>query len=117
MPGPPRLLSDERLATLAGTGSDPAFAMLYRRYDGPLHGYCLSIVKNAEDARDVLQSAWMKALVALRAGSRRPGPTGAACATGASARISPTAPRAASSRPRLATAGGRRPPRCCHGLP
>ncbi|HEX8648179.1 MAG TPA: sigma-70 family RNA polymerase sigma factor [Thermoleophilaceae bacterium] len=67
----PRLLSDERLATMAGGGSDPAFAMLYRRYDGPLHGYCLSIVKNAEDARDVLQSAWMKALVALRAGSRR----------------------------------------------
>jgi RNA polymerase sigma factor (sigma-70 family) len=56
---------------MAGGGSDPAFAMLYRRYDGPLHGYCLSIVKDAEDARDVLQSAWMKALVALRAGSRR----------------------------------------------
>jgi RNA polymerase sigma factor (sigma-70 family) len=69
--GSSRLLSDERLATMAGTGSDPAFAMLYRRYDGPLHGYCLSIVKNAEDARDVLQSAWMKALVALRSQSRR----------------------------------------------
>ena len=67
----PRVLSDERLATMAGTGSDPAFAMLYRRYDGPLHGYCLSIVRNAEDARDVLQSAWMKALVALRAQSRK----------------------------------------------
>jgi RNA polymerase sigma factor (sigma-70 family) len=67
----PRLLSDERLAVMVGTGSDPAFAMLYRRYDGPLHGYCLSIVKNAEDARDVLQSAWMKALVALRSQTRR----------------------------------------------
>lgn len=66
----PRLLSDERLANLAGTGSDPAFAMLYRRYDGPLHGYALSIVKNAEDARDTLQNAWMKALVALRAQRR-----------------------------------------------
>ena len=67
----PRLLSDERLALLAGTGSDPAFAMLYRRFDGPLHGYCLSIVKNPDDARDVLQSAWMKALVALRARTRK----------------------------------------------
>jgi RNA polymerase sigma factor (sigma-70 family) len=67
----PRLLSDERLALLAGTGSDPAFAMLYRRFDGPLHGYCLSIVKNPDDARDVLQSAWMKALVALRAQTRK----------------------------------------------
>jgi RNA polymerase sigma factor (sigma-70 family) len=66
-----RLLSDERLATMAGSGSDSAFAMLYRRFDGPLHGYCLSIVKNPEDARDVLQSAWMKALVALRSQSRR----------------------------------------------
>ena len=56
---------------MAGGGSDPAFAMLYRRFDGPLHGYSLSIVKNPEDARDVLQSAWMKALVALRSGSRR----------------------------------------------
>jgi RNA polymerase sigma factor (sigma-70 family) len=65
------VLSDERLATMAGSGSDPAFAILYRRYDGPLHGYCLSIVKNAEDARDVLQSAWMKALVALRSQSRK----------------------------------------------
>jgi RNA polymerase sigma factor (sigma-70 family) len=67
----PRLPSDERLATLAGSGSDPAFAMLYRRYDGALHGYSLSIVRNADDARDVLQSAWMKALVALRAQSRK----------------------------------------------
>src|SRR3712207_6736545 len=56
---------------MAGSGSDPPSAMLARRYDGPLHGYCLSIVKNAEDARDVLQSAWMKALVALRAESRK----------------------------------------------
>jgi RNA polymerase sigma factor (sigma-70 family) len=71
VPRSPRLLSDERLATLAGTGSDPAFAMLYRRFDGPLHGYCMSIVRDAEDARDVLQSAWMKALVALRSESRR----------------------------------------------
>ena len=67
----PRLLSDERLATMVGTGSDSAFAMLYRRFDGPLHGYCMSIVKDPEDARDVLQSAWMKALVALRSQSRR----------------------------------------------
>jgi RNA polymerase sigma factor (sigma-70 family) len=56
---------------MAGSGSDSAFAMLYRRFDGPLHGYCLSIVKHPEDARDVLQSAWMKALMALRAQSRK----------------------------------------------
>jgi RNA polymerase sigma factor (sigma-70 family) len=68
---PPRLLSDERLATMAGGGSDAAFAILYRRLDGVLHGYCLSMVRNPEDARDVLQSAWMKALVALRAQSRK----------------------------------------------
>jgi RNA polymerase sigma factor (sigma-70 family) len=67
---PSRLVSDERLALLAGSGSDPAFAMLYRRYDGALHGYALSIVRNADDARDALQNAWMKALVALRAQSR-----------------------------------------------
>ncbi|HEX8064994.1 MAG TPA: sigma-70 family RNA polymerase sigma factor [Thermoleophilaceae bacterium] len=69
MLGSPRLLSDERLATMAG-GSDTAFAVLYRRYDGMLHGYCLSIVRDADDARDALQNAWIKVLVALRRQSR-----------------------------------------------
>jgi RNA polymerase sigma factor (sigma-70 family) len=65
-----KLLSDERLALLAGGGSDPAFAMLYRRYDGALHGYCLSIVRDVDEARDALQNAWIKVLVALRRGGR-----------------------------------------------
>jgi RNA polymerase sigma factor (sigma-70 family) len=65
-----KLLSDERLALLAGGGSDPAFAMLYRRYDGALHGYCMSIVRDADEARDALQNAWIKVLVALRRGGR-----------------------------------------------
>jgi len=65
-----RLLSDERLAHLAGDGSDPAFAALYRRYQSPLQGYSMSIVRDADDARDVLQNAWLKALVALRRNGR-----------------------------------------------
>jgi RNA polymerase sigma factor (sigma-70 family) len=60
------LLSDERLANLAATGSDPAFAALYNRYSGTLFAYCRSITRNADDAWDALQNAMIKVLVALR---------------------------------------------------
>jgi RNA polymerase sigma factor (sigma-70 family) len=60
------LLSDERLAQLAATGSDPAFAALYNRYSGTLFAYCRSITRNADDGWDALQNAMIKVLVALR---------------------------------------------------
>src|SRR3954470_18705393 len=68
-----RLLPDERLARLAGDGNDPAFAALHRRYDAILHGYTRSIARDADDAADALQNAWIAALVALR-GDRRSAP-------------------------------------------
>ncbi|MEA2421513.1 MAG: hypothetical protein QOF55_612, partial [Thermoleophilaceae bacterium] len=64
------LLSDERLAQLAATGSDPAFATLYRRYSGTLFAYCRSITRNSEDGWDALQNAMVKVLVALRRSER-----------------------------------------------
>ena len=67
---PFRLLSDERLARLTGEGNDPAFATLHRRYDPLLHGYTRSIARDADDAADALQNAWIAALVALRAERR-----------------------------------------------
>jgi RNA polymerase sigma factor (sigma-70 family) len=60
------VLSDERLAQLAATGSDPAFAALYNRYSGTLFAYCRSITRNADDGWDALQNAMIKVLVALR---------------------------------------------------
>jgi RNA polymerase sigma factor (sigma-70 family) len=60
------MLSDERLAQLAATGSDPAFSVLYSRYSGTLFAYCRSITRNAEDGWDALQNAMIKVLVSLR---------------------------------------------------
>src|SRR4051812_8486661 len=60
------VLSDERLATMAAAGSDPAFAALYNRYSPSLFAYCRSITRNADDGWDALQNAMIKVLVALR---------------------------------------------------
>jgi RNA polymerase sigma factor (sigma-70 family) len=64
------MLSDERLAQLAAAGSDPAFAVLYRRYSGTLFAYCRSIARNADDGWDALQNAMIKVLVSLRRAER-----------------------------------------------
>jgi len=58
--------SDERLAHLVGEASEQAFAALYERHHQALYRYCRSIVRDDTDAQDVLQSAWTRALVALR---------------------------------------------------
>jgi RNA polymerase sigma factor (sigma-70 family) len=60
-----RLLGDDRLARLAAAGNQQAFAEIYRRYHQPLYRYCLSIVRNPEDASDALQSTAAKAMGAL----------------------------------------------------
>jgi RNA polymerase sigma factor (sigma-70 family) len=65
-----RLSSDERLARLVSRGSERAFAVLYRRHHQALYRYCLSIVRDEDDAQDALQSAMTRALVALRAQER-----------------------------------------------
>jgi RNA polymerase sigma factor (sigma-70 family) len=65
-----RLLSDAQLARLAATGSTRAFAALYERHHQALYRYCLSIVRNPEDAQDALQSALGRAFAALRGRER-----------------------------------------------
>jgi len=68
---PLRALSDERLAQLVGTGDRDAFGLLYERYRAPLSRYCRSIVRNAEDAGDALQSTMLAALRSLRSQAPR----------------------------------------------
>jgi RNA polymerase sigma factor (sigma-70 family) len=58
--------SDAVLARRAGAGDDDAFEKLYIRYQPRLEAYCRSIVRHDEDARDAVQNAMTKALVALR---------------------------------------------------
>jgi RNA polymerase sigma factor (sigma-70 family) len=64
------LVGDERLALLAGGGSERAFAAVYDRYHRPLYRYCRSILRNDADAQDALQSTLAAAFAALRAGKR-----------------------------------------------
>ncbi len=58
--------SDAYLARRASAGDDDAFEKLYVRYQPRLEAYCRSIVRHDEDARDAVQNAMTKALVALR---------------------------------------------------
>src|SRR5687767_10932442 len=65
-----RLLSDERLAKLATKGDRAAFGVVFDRYHRELYRYCLSLLRNPEDASDALQSAMMRALNALEGETR-----------------------------------------------
>jgi RNA polymerase sigma factor (sigma-70 family) len=70
LPLPLRLLGDERLARLVGSGHEEAFTILYQRHHQALYRYCRSLVGAEADAQDALQSAMTGALVALRGGRR-----------------------------------------------
>lgn len=60
-----RLLSDRALGDRVVSGDRRAFAELFRRYQQPLYGYCVSILGNQEDSADALQNTMAKALKAL----------------------------------------------------
>jgi len=62
--------ADEELALLVAEASESAFAALYERHCQPLYRYCRSIVRDDVDAQDAFQTAWARALVALRRGQR-----------------------------------------------
>lgn len=65
LPRAERLLSDELLAKLCGSGSGRAFAALYERHHQAIYRYCRSILRNDHDAQDALQSTMMRAYGAL----------------------------------------------------
>jgi RNA polymerase sigma factor (sigma-70 family) len=65
-----RHAADDRLVTLTRGGSERAFAEIMRRYQRPLHYYCLQMV-GAARAEDAVQQTFMQAFVALRDGERR----------------------------------------------
>jgi RNA polymerase sigma factor (sigma-70 family) len=57
--------TDERLARRAARADERAFAAIFRRYNQEIYRFCLSILGNAEDARDAMQNTMVKALQAL----------------------------------------------------
>jgi RNA polymerase sigma factor (sigma-70 family) len=65
-----RFAGDERLAKLAGSGSEAAFTLLFQRFHQPLYRYCRSLLGDDADAQDALQTTFTQALVALREGRR-----------------------------------------------
>jgi RNA polymerase sigma factor (sigma-70 family) len=62
---PRRLLSDARLAELAGLGDDRAFEAIFERYHQELYRYCRGILGDPDEAQDALQSTMTNALRAL----------------------------------------------------
>ena len=65
------LLDDARLARAAGMGDRMAAEEIYSRHGAELHRCALGIVRNRQDAEDVVQTTMMRALAALREGSPR----------------------------------------------
>src|SRR5258705_12351614 len=65
--GPLRLLSDARLARLAGAGNESAFVVIYHRYADALYRYCRGVLGNGHDARDALQETMLAAYRAMPA--------------------------------------------------
>jgi hypothetical protein len=55
-------LADERLARAVANGDERAFATIYERYHQELYRYCFWIVRNCDDAYDVLQSTLLRSL-------------------------------------------------------
>jgi RNA polymerase sigma-70 factor (ECF subfamily) len=64
--------SDELLAGRVARDGQAPFAVLYERHRGDLHRYCLSVVRDHEEAADAAQEAWLRAFVALRSPQMRP---------------------------------------------
>jgi RNA polymerase sigma-70 factor (ECF subfamily) len=64
--------SDESLAGRVAQDGQAPFAVLYARHRGNLHRYCLSVVRDHEEAADAAQEAWLRAFVALRSPQMRP---------------------------------------------
>src|SRR5689334_7361239 len=65
-----RMLSDERLARLAARGDRAAFGAVFTRYHQELYRYCMSLLRDSEDAADALQGTMLRALRALEGETR-----------------------------------------------
>ena len=64
-------LSDEVLLNKVGTGDQEAFRQLYQNTDRSIYGFILSIVKNPQDAEEIMQETYIKVGLPLRVTSPR----------------------------------------------
>ncbi len=58
---PTRLISDAELARAAAGGDRAALAHIYHRYAGPLHDYCVGLVRDHHAAADCVQDVYCTA--------------------------------------------------------
>lgn len=58
-------LTDEELMKEAQAGNQAAFSDLIFRYERPLYGYLMRLLRNDEAARDAFQDTWFRVLKAL----------------------------------------------------
>jgi RNA polymerase sigma-70 factor (ECF subfamily) len=58
--------TDEALVAAAKAGNHPAFVELWKRYSNTAFKVAYRIMRNRDDADDVIQDAWMKAYVHLK---------------------------------------------------
>src|SRR3954451_20388423 len=65
-----RMMSDERLARLVAAGDRAAFGVVFTRYHQELYRYCVSLLRDREDAADALQGTMLRALRALEGETR-----------------------------------------------
>jgi RNA polymerase sigma-70 factor (ECF subfamily) len=59
--------TDEVLVAAAKSGNHPAFVELWKRYSNTTFKVAYRITKSRDDADDVIQDAWMKAYIHLKA--------------------------------------------------
>src|SRR6266545_6824766 len=59
------VLSDQALARRVGTGDQRAFEALYGRFKDQLYRYCMSLLRQPQDAEEALQAAMVNAYGAL----------------------------------------------------
>ncbi len=69
----------ERLVAAAKAGDAEAFGRLFDRYHEPVYRYVAARVRRPNDAEDLAQLVFVKALEALRATSNGASPSGAGC--------------------------------------
>src|SRR5919107_2564592 len=61
--------SDERLVEIAHEGDERAFGVLYERHSAAILRYCRSLRRSPQEAEDVTQEVFVRAISALRRGA------------------------------------------------
>ena len=62
------VLTDDKLVSLYARGNNDAFDILLQRYECRIFSYILNIVKDEDQANDIFQDTFIKAIVTIKDG-------------------------------------------------